>query len=420
MPAFLSYLNCITNHSLKNLLNLFRRLSSQAHLPIFRRSHITQSLPLFPRSRPSLFLFHWPHHPVTSPSCRGRPRAPARPRSSVPRACPIFSFLIFCSNPFYLSLLTFSQTLFFFLFFCFVLASSFFFSPVLPTACSSCSPLLARTRGPAHDPPLPPLLAVHTHHPARVTPRLPRPLLLAVPLRACCPCTPSRCAACCCAGPSPSRPLALAACALSPSIPTAINGEAPVLPMTLPCRPSPLFLSAYKSDPKPPLTPPTPPQHLPSTSHCSSPLPLTIAGHHPSPWTALRRPSPHEVRAGIGPPRPPLHFSLLPGCCHAPGGRCPWPGRPPPTVPPSCSVSRKKNGRLVHNPFHFSSLCSPQPSISCDIMFRVNSKLHHASNILSKSQDPHPTNIIVFSIFFNRSSLFPSFFSSSANFVFIL
>jgi hypothetical protein len=27
-PAFLSYLNYITNHSLKNLLNLFRRLSS--------------------------------------------------------------------------------------------------------------------------------------------------------------------------------------------------------------------------------------------------------------------------------------------------------------------------------------------------------------------------------------------------------
>jgi hypothetical protein len=43
-------------------------------------------------------------------------------------------------------------------------------------------------------------------------------------------------------------------------------------------------------------------------------------------------------------------------------------------------------------------------------MFQIDYKLHHASNILSKSQDPHPTNIIVFSIFFNRSSLFPSFF----------
>jgi hypothetical protein len=187
-------------------------------------------------------------------------------------------------------------------------------------------------RGPTHDPPLPPLLAVHarSHHAARV---MPWPLLLAVLLRACCPCTPSRRAARCCAGLSPSRPLALAACALSPSIPAAINGEAPVLPVTLPCRPSPLFLSAYKSDLKPPLTPPTPPQHLPSsTSCCSSPPPLTIAGHHPSPWIALRRPSPHEVRAGIGPPRPPLYFSLLPGRCHAPGGRRPWPSRPPPTV----------------------------------------------------------------------------------------
>jgi hypothetical protein len=110
-----------------------------------------------------------------------------------------------------------------------------------------------------HDPPLPPLLAVHAHHAARVTPRPPRPLLLAVPLRACCPSTPSRRAARCCAGPSPSHPLALVACTLFPSILAAINGKAPVLPVTLPCRPSPLFLSAYNSDPKPPLTPPTPP-----------------------------------------------------------------------------------------------------------------------------------------------------------------
>jgi hypothetical protein len=174
---------------------------------------------------------------------------------------------------------------------------------VLPAACSNCSPLLARTRGPARDP----LLPVH----AKPTcgPLLRRPV--------------------------PSRPLTLAAHALSPSIPAAINGEAPVLPVTPPRRPSPsLFLSAYKSDPKPPLTPPTPPKHLSlSTSRCSSPPLLTIAAHHPSPWTALCRPSPHEVRAGIGPPRPPLYFFPLPGCCHAPGGRRPWPGSPPPTIP---------------------------------------------------------------------------------------
>jgi hypothetical protein len=174
----------------------------------------------------------------------------------VPCACPLFSFLIFCSNPFYLSLLTFFPDSFFF-----ALASSFLFSPVLPAAYSSCSPLLARTCRPAHDPPLPPLLAVHArpHHAARITPRLPRLLLLAMPLRACCPCMPSRRAARCCAGPSPHCPLTLAACALSPSIPAAINGEVPVLPVTLPGWPSPLFLSAYKSDPKPPLTLPTPP-----------------------------------------------------------------------------------------------------------------------------------------------------------------
>jgi hypothetical protein len=98
----------------------------------------------------------------------------------------------------------------------FALASSFFFSPVLLAACSSCSPLLACMRGPAHDPPLPPLLAVHarSHHAARVTPRLPRPVLLAVPLRACCLCTPCRRAARCCAArlrPVPS-PLQLAPC----------------------------------------------------------------------------------------------------------------------------------------------------------------------------------------------------------------
>jgi hypothetical protein len=151
---------------------------------------------------------------------------------------------------------------------------------VLPTACSSCSPLLARMRGPAHDPPLPPLLAVHAHHAARVMPRPPRPLLLVVPLRACCPCTPSWRAARCCAGPSLSHPLTLAACALFPSIPAAINGEAPVLPVTLPCRPSPLFLSAYKSDPKPSLTPPTQPSTSPPLPHAAarrrrSPLPAT-------------------------------------------------------------------------------------------------------------------------------------------------
>jgi hypothetical protein len=37
-PAFSFYLNCITNHSLKNLLNLFRRSSSRSPPPDFLTS----------------------------------------------------------------------------------------------------------------------------------------------------------------------------------------------------------------------------------------------------------------------------------------------------------------------------------------------------------------------------------------------
>jgi hypothetical protein len=137
-----------------------------------------------------------------------------------------------------------------------------------------------------------------------------------------------------------------------------------------------MSLSTYKSAPEPPLTSPTPPQHLPSsTSRCSSPPPLTIAGHHLSPWTALRRPSPHKVRAGIGRPQPRLHFPLLLGRRHASGGQRPWPGCPPSyrSPPPSCSFSRKKKGRLVHNPLHFSFLCSPQPSTFLSQIFNQSS-----------------------------------------------
>jgi hypothetical protein len=104
-PVFLSYLNCITNHLLKNLLNLFRRSSSRSPPPDFppSRHHAVSSS--FSVEPPVPFPFPPAPRPVASPSCRGRPRAPARPRSSVPCACPLFSFLIFCSNPFYFSLL---------------------------------------------------------------------------------------------------------------------------------------------------------------------------------------------------------------------------------------------------------------------------------------------------------------------------
>jgi hypothetical protein len=228
--VFLSYLNCVTNHSLKNLLNLFRRLSSRSpppDFPPFRHRAVSSSFSVEPPI-PFPFPLALPSRYITIVS---RSAACACPAAIVgaARVSPLFFSHILFKSILFLSSNFFSQTHFF-------LASSFFFSPVLPAACSSCSPLLARTRAPAHDPPLPPLLAAHarSHHATHVTPRPPRPLLLAVLLRACCSCTPSRRAARCCSGPSPSRPLALAAHALSPSIPATINGEAPVLPVTPP------------------------------------------------------------------------------------------------------------------------------------------------------------------------------------------
>jgi hypothetical protein len=174
--------------------------------------------------------------------------------------CPLFYFLIFCSNLFYFSLPIFFPDSFFY-----ALASSFFFSPVRPAACSRCSPLHARTRGPAHDPPLPPLLAMHarSHHVARVT--------------------PSQRAARCCAGPSSSRPLALAARALSPSIPAAINGETPVLPVTPPGGQLPSSSRPINQTPNRPSLRPHHPNTSPPLPHAAtrrrrSPLPPTT--HH--------------------------------------------------------------------------------------------------------------------------------------------
>jgi hypothetical protein len=109
MPAFLSYLNCITNHSLKNLLNLFRRLSSRSppsDFPPFRHRAVSSSfsaeLPVpfpFPLALPSRYItiVSW------SAAIVGAARVS------------LFSFLIFCSNPFYFSLLTFFPDSFFFL-----------------------------------------------------------------------------------------------------------------------------------------------------------------------------------------------------------------------------------------------------------------------------------------------------------------
>jgi hypothetical protein len=55
---------------------------------------------------------------------------------------------------------------------------------------------------------------------------------------------------------------------------------------------------------------------------------------------------------------------------------------------PSCSVSRKKKGRLVHDPLHFSSLCSPQPPFHATLCSESipNSTTHQ---ILSPSPKIH-------------------------------
>jgi hypothetical protein len=202
MPVFLSYLNCITNSLFKNLLKLFRRLSSRSpppDFPPFRHRAVSSS---FSAEPPIPFPF------PLAPSSRYITIV----SRSTTCACPAMIVGAARVSPLFFSHILFKSILFlssnFFPRLFFALASSFFFSPVLPAVCSSCSPLLARTRGQAHDPPLPPLLAVHarSHHAARVTPRPPRPL------RACCPCTPSRHAARYYASLSPSRPLTLAAC----------------------------------------------------------------------------------------------------------------------------------------------------------------------------------------------------------------
>jgi hypothetical protein len=114
MPAFLSYLNCVTNPSLKNLLNLFRRLSSRSPPPDFPTVPTSRSLFLFFRraARPFSFstspavLLH--HHRVPV----GRVRLPGRDRR---RHAHVLSFLFsyFVQIHFISLLKLFSQTLFF-------------------------------------------------------------------------------------------------------------------------------------------------------------------------------------------------------------------------------------------------------------------------------------------------------------------
>jgi hypothetical protein len=103
---------------------------------------------------------------------------------------------LFFSHILFKSILFLSSNFFHRLFFCWLPLS---FSPLCCLLPARAVARSMRAHGPAHDPPLPPLLAVHarSHHAARITPWPLRPLLLDVPLRACCPCTPSRRAARC-------------------------------------------------------------------------------------------------------------------------------------------------------------------------------------------------------------------------------
>jgi hypothetical protein len=113
-PVFLSYLNCITNHSLKNLLNLFRRLSSRSPPPDFPpfRHHAVSSY--FSAEPPVPFPF-----PLALPSCYitivSRSAACACPAMIVGavRVSPLFFSHILFKSILFLSSNFFSQTLFF-------------------------------------------------------------------------------------------------------------------------------------------------------------------------------------------------------------------------------------------------------------------------------------------------------------------
>jgi hypothetical protein len=113
MPAFLSYLNCITNHLLKNLLNLFRHLSSRSpppNFPPFRHRAVSSSFSAEPPV-PFPFPLAPPSRHIIIVSLSAACACPATIIDAA-RVSPLFfSHILF--NPFYFSLLNFSQTLFF-------------------------------------------------------------------------------------------------------------------------------------------------------------------------------------------------------------------------------------------------------------------------------------------------------------------
>jgi hypothetical protein len=93
-PAFLSYLNCISNHSLKNILNLFRRSSCRNPPPIFRHPDNRAVLFFCGATRPFSFstgpAIPSHHHHVAV----GRVRLPGRDRRCRARV-PSFLFSYF-------------------------------------------------------------------------------------------------------------------------------------------------------------------------------------------------------------------------------------------------------------------------------------------------------------------------------------
>jgi hypothetical protein len=115
-PTFLSYLNYITNHSLKNLLNLFRRLSSQNPPPDFSPSRHRAVSSSFSLEPPVPFPF--PLAPLS--------RHITIVSRSAACACPAVIVGAARVSPLFFSHILFKSILF---------LSSTFFPPVLATAC---------------------------------------------------------------------------------------------------------------------------------------------------------------------------------------------------------------------------------------------------------------------------------------------
>jgi hypothetical protein len=114
MPIFLSYLNGITNHSLKNLLNLFRRLSSRSpppDFPPFRHRAVSSSFSAEPPV-PFPFPLAPPSHHITIVSRSAACTCPAAIVGAA-RVSPLFF-----SHDLFKSILFLSSKFFPTLFFC--------------------------------------------------------------------------------------------------------------------------------------------------------------------------------------------------------------------------------------------------------------------------------------------------------------